>query len=76
MSQLQQQFEREMEIHWCNSQGEPDIDYVNWLEAKVEKLTASNTQITPPDERDCDTCVHDGECMVTVLKCKGYLRAA
>ena len=25
-----------------------------------------------PEERDCDTCKHDGQCYVTMLKCKGY----
>ena len=28
------------------------------------------------EERDCDTCANDGECYVTMLKCKGYVRAA
>lgn len=36
----------------------------------------NNSAITPPEERDCDTCANDGECYVTVLKCKGYVRAA
>lgn len=23
---------------------------------------------------DCDSCIHDGECYTTMLKCKGYKR--
>jgi len=30
---------------------------------------------TPTEDRDCDTCENDGECFVTMLKCKGYVRA-
>ena len=35
-----------------------------------------NSAITPPEERDCDTCANDGLCYVTRLKCRGYMRAA
>ena len=28
-----------------------------------------------PGTRDCDTCENDGECYVTMLQCKGYVRA-
>jgi hypothetical protein len=52
MSQLREQFHSQCGITWINGQGEPDIEYVNWLEAKVEKLTASNKQSTPC----CDVC--------------------
>lgn len=53
------------------------------IATKLEEISPSiiaNTvkdviTVTPPDERDCDTCQHDGECLVTMLKCKGYLRA-
>ena len=41
----------------------------NWLK---EKFASTNRAITPPEERDCDTCKHDGQCYVTMLKCKGY----
>lgn len=34
-SDLKRQFKDEKGISWKNSQGEPDIDYVEWLEAKV-----------------------------------------
>jgi hypothetical protein len=33
--ELRQEFERACEIKWENSQGEPDIDYVMWLEDKI-----------------------------------------
>lgn len=42
MSQLRVDFFNETGVEWENSQGEPDIDYVNWLEAKVEKFTTTN----------------------------------
>jgi len=32
---LRAQFEIETGITWTNSQGEPDIDYVAWLEKKL-----------------------------------------
>lgn len=32
---LQKQFKKEKGISWQNKQGEPDIDYVNWLEEKL-----------------------------------------
>lgn len=41
-----------------------------------EKFTSTNSAITPPEERDCDSCIHDGDCYETVLHCKGYSRAA
>jgi hypothetical protein len=33
--ELQKQFKKETGDSWLNSQGEPDIDYVTWLENKV-----------------------------------------
>jgi hypothetical protein len=44
------------------------------VEAKPEQHTTR--AITPPEQRDCDTCANDGECYVTMLQCKGYVRAA
>lgn len=32
---LRNKFKEEMGIPWENSQGEPDIDYVTWLEQQV-----------------------------------------
>jgi hypothetical protein len=52
--ELQEKFFSETGICAVNSQGEPDIDYVNWLESIVEKLTASNKQSTPL--RECIIC--------------------
>jgi hypothetical protein len=37
---------------------------------------SDNSAITPPENRDCDTCANDGLCYVTRLKCRGYMRAA
>lgn len=34
-SDLRRKFKDEKGISWRNSHGEPDIDYVEWLEAKV-----------------------------------------
>jgi hypothetical protein len=28
--------------------------------------------VIPPEYRDCDTCKNDGDCYVTMLRCKGY----
>ena len=44
------------------------------LQSKVDS-TSTNNAITQQDKRDCDTCNHDGECYVTMLQCKGYVRA-
>lgn len=30
---LREEFTAETDLSWLNSQGEPDIDYVEWLEA-------------------------------------------
>lgn len=47
MSQLRDQFYKECGCTWINGDGEPDIDYVKWLEAKVEKLTPAIEQTEP-----------------------------
>lgn len=44
--------------------------------AAEERFTSHNSAITPPEDRDCDTCANDGLCYVTRLKCRGYMRAA
>jgi len=33
--QLQEQFEKETDLHWLNEEGEPDLDYVIWLEVNL-----------------------------------------
>jgi hypothetical protein len=46
---LKLEFEKETGIKWSNSQGEPDIDYVEWLEQRLmstEQLKATKTAIT------------------------------
>jgi hypothetical protein len=51
--ELRQQFHLEAGIKWENSQGEPDIDYVQWLEQKViirHALTGGTTECI------CDNC--------------------
>ena len=50
-----------------------------WEAAQLSVVAPSashNSAITPPEERDCDTCAYDGDCYVTVLRCKGYHQAA
>jgi len=32
---LRKDFEKETGLNWINSQEEPDIDYVEWLENKI-----------------------------------------
>ena len=34
---LKKEFEEETGISWQNKQGEPDIDYVQWIENKIKK---------------------------------------
>jgi hypothetical protein len=51
--ELQEKFFSETGICAVNSQGESDIDYVNWLESIVEKLTASNKQSTQSTGYEC-----------------------
>lgn len=41
--ELQEKFFSETGICAVNSQGEPDIDYVNWLETMVENGSSHNT---------------------------------
>jgi len=35
LKQLRMHFKKETGLSWVNSQGEPDIEYVEWLENKV-----------------------------------------
>ncbi len=46
---LRQRFEKETNAKWLNTQGEPDIDYVEWLEIKVYKQEANPVEpiVTP-----------------------------
>jgi hypothetical protein len=37
-NELRKQFKKEKGIKWMNSQEEPDIDYVYWLEEKIINL--------------------------------------
>jgi hypothetical protein len=46
--ELQHDFHNERGIGWLNSQGEPDIDYVMWLEDKI--LAIKNNAPLPPAE--------------------------
>ena len=45
---LRKEFQRDTLSHWANSQGEPDIDYVHWLEGLVIKLRTK----LPSEERE------------------------
>jgi hypothetical protein len=47
MSQLKEQYQSETERWWYKDDPVYTEAYVNWLEAKVEKLTAHNKQSTP-----------------------------
>jgi len=55
---LRQDFHNEQGIRWENSQGEPDIDYVEWLENKI--LEVKNNARLPPtsssNTNKCDEC--------------------
>lgn len=42
---LRNDFHNEQGIKWINSQGEPDIDYVEWLENKI--LAVKNNAVLP-----------------------------
>lgn len=37
MNKYREEFEKKTGYHWINSQGEPDIDYVDYLESKLEQ---------------------------------------
>jgi len=58
--ELRKQFEDQTGDHWTNSQGEPDIDYVSWLEQKLVK------------ESDSLPCVrlslHDAKLLSKIIK--------
>jgi hypothetical protein len=49
---LRREFKNESGYNWENTQNEPDIDYVEWLEQKLIKL------LTVPII-DCGTCKHN-----------------
>jgi hypothetical protein len=49
--ELQHDFHNEQGISWINSQGEPDIDYVMWLEDKI--LATKNLSLPPAEGADC-----------------------
>lgn len=53
-------FETETGTHWENSQCEPDIDYVEWLESKI---ISSNIQLMEnlPLSENCEHFQH-GHC--------------
>jgi hypothetical protein len=47
---LRHQFHNEQGISWENSQGEPDIDYVIWLEQKVIRLKSVEAKMPSEEE--------------------------
>jgi hypothetical protein len=58
MSQtLREQFEQEETLHWENDQGEPEIEYVVWLEAKVEKFNSALRQPTKQGSEPAEICL-------------------
>ena len=46
-TELKEKFFSETGICAVNSQGEPDIDYVNWLETMVENGSSHNSAMVP-----------------------------
>jgi len=46
------------------------------IDATAKSLNPDTAQPALKGEeiRDCDTCMHDGDCFVTMLKCRGYCR--
>ena len=58
--------------NWINSQGEPDIDYVSWLEKKLIKNHGVSHDVSNSDYILCQ-CESEDECMgvdCSVIKCK------
>ena len=53
---LREQFEKETCVAWINTQGEPDIEYVEWLETKLQN-TSSNSDYA----KSCDFCADKSE---------------
>jgi hypothetical protein len=45
MSQLRDQYYKEVGCTWINGDGEPDIDYVYWLETKLEKQDKCSCEV-------------------------------
>ena len=40
--ELKDRFKEETELDWLNSQGEPEIDYVAWLEQKITDIPSDD----------------------------------
>ena len=55
---------------------DPRGEWVKFADVAEALKPSHNSAITPPLERDCDTCENDGGCFEPVLRCKGYIRAA
>jgi hypothetical protein len=45
----------------------PTRAFWKWIEDKFNALPSIENE-----RRDCDTCVHDGDCYTVMLKCKGH----
>jgi len=56
MSRLSEQLFKETGVPAVNSQGEPDIEYVNWLEAKVDSIQDLLNKQTPRSDITCGDC--------------------
>ena len=41
---LRDKFQQRLGIHWQNSQGEPDIEYVEWLESELIAMKEGDKQ--------------------------------
>lgn len=51
---LRNKFDREKDMNWENSQGEPEIEYVWWLEEIILRQTCQHTTIRM--DGTCDDC--------------------
>ena len=71
-TELQEKFFSETGICAVNSQGEPDIDYVNWLEAMVENGSSHNSAMDAMREMRA-VMNGRGDSVTKVLNCKDIL---
>jgi DnaJ-class molecular chaperone len=60
---LRDQFKGEKGINWMNSQDEPDIDYVEWLEGNHLELSHNSDYTVPASliPKTCPICEGDGK---------------
>jgi len=54
--------------------GNPSKEWAERI-AHALNIVEGQESPTPPNERDCESCKNDGDCYITVLKCKGYSKS-